>query len=82
MPSTVLPADAFAAGAVPVIDLLVLTGLAPSKGEARRLIQQGGVAVDGEKVGDIGAAVPASAFEKGQVILKKGKKVFHKAIRG
>ena len=58
------------------------TGLAPSRGEARRLIQQGGVSVDGEKVEDIAAAVPASDFEKGQIILKKGKKVFHKAIKG
>ena len=39
-------------GAIPVIELLVRTGLAPSRGEARRLIQQGGVSVDGEKVED------------------------------
>ena len=82
MPSTTLPADAFTDGAIPVIELLVRTGLAPSRGEARRLIQQGGVSVDGEKVEDIAAAVPASDFEKGQIILKKGKKVFHKAIKG
>ena len=82
MPSTTLPADAFTDGAIPVIELLVRTGLAPSRGEARRLIQQGGVSVDGGKVEDIAAAVPASDFEKGQIILKKGKKVFHKAIKG
>ena len=81
MPSTVLPEEAFTNGAVSVIDLLVLTGLAPSKGEARRLIQQGGVAVDGEKVSDIAAEVRTSDFDKGQIILKKGKKVFHKVTR-
>ena len=81
MPSTVLPEEAFTNGTVSVIDLLVLTGLAPSKGEARRLIQQGGVAVDGEKVSDIAAEVRTSDFDKGQIILKKGKKVFHKVTR-
>ena len=54
----------------------------PFQGEGRRLIQQGGVSVDGEKVADPAAIVPAEAFEKGYVVLKKGKKVFHKAVRG
>lgn len=81
MPSTQLPADAFKDGGISVMDLLMLCGLAPSRGEARRLIDQGGVAVDDEKVAAISAVIPESAFEKGYVIVKKGKKVFHKATR-
>jgi tyrosyl-tRNA synthetase len=64
---------------VTVIDLLVLCGLAKSKGEARRLIQQGGVSVDGDKVTELEAAVSKDKLEAGAVI-KKGKKVYHKAI--
>lgn len=79
MPSTDIPSDVFADGAVSVIELLVLTGLAPSRGEARRLIQQGGVSVDDKKIAAIDETVTESAFEKGYVIVKKGKKAFHKA---
>ncbi len=81
MPSTVLPASAFQENGIGIIDLLSLTGLVPSRGEARRLIEQGGVAVDDEKVTDIAYIVPAENFHKGYVIVKKGKKVFHKAIK-
>ncbi len=66
-----------------VLDLLVKAKLAPSKAEARRLVTQGGVAVDGEKVTEAGAVLSISDFEKnGQnyVVIKKGKKVFHKVI--
>ena len=80
MPSTDIPAEQFAQGAVSVIDLLILTGLAPSRGEARRLIQQGGVSVDDKKVTAIDETVPETSFEKGYVVLKKGKKAFHKAV--
>lgn len=80
MPSTDIPSDVFADGAVSVIELLVLTGLAPSRGEARRLIQQGGVSVDDKKIAAIDETVTESAFEKGYVIVKKGKKAFHKAV--
>ncbi len=62
-----------------VIDLLVACGLAASKGEARRLIQQGGISVDGDKVADIGAVIEKARFKEG-VKIKKGKKIFHKAI--
>ena len=54
-------------------------GLAASRGEARRLIQQGGVQVDGEKVSDIDFKVAKEALQAGAK-LRKGKKVFHKAI--
>ena len=67
-------------GAIDILALLVSTGLAPSKGEARRLVQQGGIAVDDEKVTDIATRFDAAAFAKGYVVIKKGKKVFHKAL--
>ena len=54
-------------------------GLVPSKGEARRLIQQGGVEVAGEKVKEISAAVTADQLAGDGIVLKKGKKVFHRA---
>ena len=79
MPSTELSRDELADG-MAVLELMLRCGLIASKGEGRRLIQQGGVSIDGEKVDDPAAAVPAAAFEKGHVVLKKGKKVFHKAI--
>ena len=81
MPSTSLAADALAGGGIGIIDLLTITGLAASRGEARRLVEQGGVAVDDEKITDFAAAIPAAAFEKGYVVIRKGKKVFHKAVR-
>ena len=81
MPTTQLDESLISDGGVPVLDLLVSCGLAPYKGEARRLVSQGGVLVDDEKVSDIAAKVPVSAFEKGHIVIKKGKKVFHKVVR-
>ena len=79
MPSTALPGDLFINGAVSVIDMLTVSGLAPSKGEARRLIQQGGIVVAGEKVTAIDKTVDKAAFEAPDgVIVKKGKKTYHK----
>lgn len=78
MPSTDITADQFQDGAISVVDLLVLTNLAPSKGEARRLISQGGISVDDVKVSDFTATIPESDFAKGYVVIKRGKKVFHK----
>lgn len=82
MPSTELAADMFVDGQIGVIDLLMATKLTPSRGEARRLIEQGGVSIDDEKVTDLAAAVSVDAFEKGQIIIKKGKKVFHRVTLG
>ncbi len=78
MPTTVIPAAELTDGAIGLLTLLVKAGLAPSISEARRLVQQGGVAVNDEKITDPKAQI---AME-GEVILKKGKKVFHKAIVG
>lgn len=77
MPATVVDATLVADGKASVLDLLVAAGLAPSKGEARRLVQQGGISVDGEKVTDVSAAVNAEALGKG-IVIKKGKKVYHR----
>ena len=73
MPSTTLDAVGKA-----VVDVLVEAKLVPSKSEARRLVQQGGVAVDDVKVTDVNATLTADDFAKGYVIIKKGKKIFHR----
>ena len=62
-----------------IIDVLMACDLAPSRGEARRLIQQGGVSVDGEKITDFALVLGYDALKNG-VKIKKGKKIFHKAI--
>ena len=77
MPSTELSADDFTDGEIGILAMMVKGGLAASNGEARRLVQQGGVSVNDEKVTDPKFALKKSAFEN-EVILKKGKKVFHK----
>ena len=81
MPATQLPEELFQDGSVGILDLLVSTGLAPSKAEGRRLVQQGGISVNEEKVMDPTARIPADLFAKGDVIVKKGKKVFHKVTK-
>ena len=78
VPTTSLTPEDLEGGSVGVLDLLVKTGLAPSKGEARRLVQQGGVSVDDVKVTDVTARVPREQFEKGDIMLRKGKKAFHR----
>ena len=79
MPATALtPAD-LTDGAIGVMELMLRCGLVPSKGEARRLIQQGGVEVAGEKVKEISAAVTADQLAGDGIVLKKGKKVFLRA---
>lgn len=80
MPSTELSDGDFTNGEISVLDLLAKTKLVPSKGEARRLIDQGGISIDDEKVNSVTAKISKSSFEKGFVIIKKGKKVYHKAI--
>lgn len=77
MPATVLKASDLQAGSLSILDALVACGLAPSKGEARRLIQQGGISLDGEKVADPTTTLAAGALAKG-IVIKKGKKVYHK----
>ena len=78
MPTTEITEDDFTDGGIAILDLLLKCKLIPSKGEGKRLIQQGGVSVDDEKITDMFATIGKDAFEKGHVIIKKGKKVFHK----
>ena len=77
MPATVLKASDLQAGSLSILDALVACGLASSKGEARRLIQQGGISLDGEKVANPTTTLAAGALAKG-IVIKKGKKVYHK----
>ena len=76
-----MPATTLDAIGKTVVDVLVEAKLAPSKSEARRLVQQGGVAVDDAKVTDVNAVLTADDMAKGYVIVKKGKKSFHKIIQ-
>ncbi|MBQ7160505.1 MAG: tyrosine--tRNA ligase [Clostridia bacterium] len=78
MPTTVLTEADLAGGGIGIIELLLAGGLVPSKGEARRLIQQGGIAVDNEKVSGFDLAVEASRFDGEGVVVRKGKKIFHR----
>ncbi len=77
MPNTVLADENFTDAKIGILDLMVAGRLAASKGEARRLVQQGGVSVDGEKITDPAFCFDKAVFADG-VIIKKGKKVFHK----
>ncbi|MDD5796790.1 MAG: tyrosine--tRNA ligase [Oscillospiraceae bacterium] len=79
MPTTELSEDDFTDGQLGILDLLVKCSLTASKGEARRLVQQGGISVDDVKISEIGHKVSAEAVKNG-IIIKKGKKVFHKAV--
>jgi tyrosyl-tRNA synthetase len=58
---------------------MILAGLASSKGEGRRLIEQGGISVDGEKVSDVNLLIKKEDLIKG-IKIKKGKKIFHRVI--
>ena len=80
MPTTELTNDDFGGGSIDVLSLLVKCGLAASKGEARRLVQQGGVSVNDEKVSAIETTFGCEQFTGDGVIIKKGKKVFHRAV--
>ena len=80
MPTTELTNDDFGGGSIDVLSLLVKCGLAASKGEARRLVQQGGVSVNDEKVSTIETTFGCEQFTGDGVIIKKGKKVFHRAV--
>ncbi len=80
MPTTELTSDSFGDGQIGIMNLLVACGLAPSKGEARRLVQQGGVSVNDQKVTDIDQKYGCELFLGEGVIIKKGKKVFHRAV--
>lgn len=77
MPTTIIGREELGMG---ILDLMLKTGLCPSKGEARRLIIQNGLSIDGEKITDATMEVTENLFHDGQIIIKKGKKVYHKVV--
>jgi tyrosyl-tRNA synthetase len=81
MPTTELSQDDLNEGRINIASLIVKCGLCESKGEAKRLIQQGGVSVNDEVVSDLGKMYSSQELKDGLKI-RKGKKVFHKAILG
>ena len=81
MPSTALTDADFTDNKIGLLDLLVKTGLLSSKGEARRLVQQGGVSLNDEKATDPTLYIEKATIED-TLIIKKGKKIFHKVIIG
>ena len=80
MPQVVLAKDMFVDSAISLLDVMVVSGVAKSKGEAKTLISQGGISLDDEKITDIFHKIHMQNFEKGYVVLKKGKKIFIKLI--
>ena len=81
MPSTQLDSADLGDEGINIIDAMIKAGLCSSRGEARRLIEQGGVSVDDIKITAPQHIIPVAYFDKGYVIIKKGKKVFHKIIK-
>ena len=74
--TTISPAEVVAG--IPLLDLLIRTGLAASKGEGRRLVDQGGLSIDGETVTDAMTVIKQEQLEGEGLMLRKGKKVFHR----
>ena len=80
MPTTELSAADFADGDLDILALLVKSGLAPSRSDARRAVEQGGVSLADEKVTDIKASYNADAFGADGLVLKRGKKKFVRIV--
>ncbi|MEG1437500.1 MAG: tyrosine--tRNA ligase, partial [Oscillospiraceae bacterium] len=78
MPTTEIDTADFENGEIAVTSILLKTGICKSKGEGRRLIEQGGISVNDEKVTSAVATINTSVFEKGHIVVKKGKKIFYK----
>ena len=79
MPTTELSNDDFIDGKIGVLSMMVKAGLAASNGEARRLVQQGGVAINDQKITDPSYALQIADFDN-EIIIKKGKKIYNKYI--
>lgn len=79
MPSTSLSKKTLENG-TGILDLLVLAGLVSSRGEGRRLIQQGGLYVNGERMDDSNQIIDISWFNQDEMLIRKGKKVYHKIV--
>lgn len=78
MPTTKISRNEFNNEGISIIDILTITKLVSSKGEARRLIDQGGISINGNKIKSITYKIQLSDFSDEYIILKKGKKVYHK----
>ena len=63
---------------ISILDAIITCDIAPSKGQARTLINQGGISLNDEKVSDVNYVLSDSDFKDGYAIIKKGKKIFHK----
>ncbi len=81
VPSTGISAEELGEG-IGILELLVRTGLAPSKGEGRRLIRQGGIYIEGERVDDSELIVTPEFFKNGQLLIRKGKKAYNRVVLG
>lgn len=79
MPSTALDKEAFVQG-MDILTLLTELGLASSRSEGRRLVQQGGIALGDERVGEIERVITIDDFDNGELIVRKGKKVYHRVL--
>ena len=78
VPATTLTEAELTDGFIGILDLMLKCKLAPSKKEARRLVEQGGVEANGEKVADVAQSYTPADFQGDGLMLKKGKKVFHR----
>ncbi len=79
MPTVTLSADDFTDGAIDILTLLIKSGLVPSKSEARRAVEQGGVSADGDKIADIKTSYTADSLKDG-IVLRRGKKSYKKVV--
>jgi tyrosyl-tRNA synthetase len=78
VPSSEMPGDSFSGGGVPLVDLVITCGFAPSKGAARRLIEDGGIYINNRRVTDVQATINLSTFIEGQfLVLRKGARKYH-----
>ena len=78
MPSTTLADEDFTDGAIDILDILMKAEITKSRGEGRRLVQQGGISVDDAKVTDFAMSFSKDALKEKPIVVKKGKKIFHK----
>ena len=81
MPTAILTEEDFTEGSIDILTVLVKSGLVPSKSEARRAVEQGGVSVDGEKITDMKTLFEAVSFEGEGRVVKRGKKNFRKVVK-
>ena len=80
MPTVELTEEQFTEGSIDIISLMIAAGMAGSRNEARRAVEQGGVTVKGEKVADAKATFAKDDFAGDEFIIKKGKKNFKKIV--